>query len=370
MNHTTTPYTYLIGWTAQNLWYYGRRTAKHCNPTDLWTKYFTSSAHVSDTRLVYGEPDVVQVRKVFVDPTECARWEARVLGRLKASRDPKFLNKTNGDTCWDNTGYAAVRDATGNIYNVPVDDPRRLSGELYGFAKGKTAVQDTSGTVYQVSVDDPRIASGELKSISIGWVALKGMRVREHDFDPNIHRAAALGGHPIMPESQKQSTSKRMQNTVLVKKVDNHSITQRVPVGEIPDGFESYRIGQSVGKGIAKSITHRAAISKATMGVPKTKTNKWTEAREQERFSWQTRYSCPVCGKVDLTSINFHTYHGDKCGKVPHATKGLTLYHHPVTRATTRIRLGDPIPEGYVKGQVKKRASIAELNQQTEPEYS
>jgi len=37
------PYTYLIGWSNLNTWYYGRRTSKNCHPSDLWQKYFTSS---------------------------------------------------------------------------------------------------------------------------------------------------------------------------------------------------------------------------------------------------------------------------------------------------------------------------------------
>lgn len=38
-----TPYTYLIGWSKHNIWYYGKRTAKNCHPNDFWVTYFTSS---------------------------------------------------------------------------------------------------------------------------------------------------------------------------------------------------------------------------------------------------------------------------------------------------------------------------------------
>lgn len=33
-----TPYTYLIGWSKQNKFYYGRRTAKNCHPKEFWIK--------------------------------------------------------------------------------------------------------------------------------------------------------------------------------------------------------------------------------------------------------------------------------------------------------------------------------------------
>ena len=68
---TTIPFTYLIGWTSHNLWYYGVRFAKGCNPRDLWTTYFTSSEKVKQTRQELGEPDVIEVRKIFQTDILC-----------------------------------------------------------------------------------------------------------------------------------------------------------------------------------------------------------------------------------------------------------------------------------------------------------
>lgn len=91
----TTPFTYLIGWPDRNLFYYGVRYARGSQPSDLWTKYFTSSKVVQETRSSFGEPTVVEVRKVFEDEATARRWETRVLTRLDAKRHPKFLNKSN-----------------------------------------------------------------------------------------------------------------------------------------------------------------------------------------------------------------------------------------------------------------------------------
>lgn len=103
--YTRNCYTYLIGWSKHNVWYYGRRTAIKCDPTDLWVKYFTSSKHVSKFRIEHGEPDVVQIRKVFGDNFhKCTLWETRVLTSLNAAKSEKWLNKTNGDLKWDTTG--------------------------------------------------------------------------------------------------------------------------------------------------------------------------------------------------------------------------------------------------------------------------
>lgn len=58
------PYTYLIGWSEHNLWYYGVRYANSTIPeNDLWVKYFSSSKYVKDIRKEFGEPDVIQIRK-------------------------------------------------------------------------------------------------------------------------------------------------------------------------------------------------------------------------------------------------------------------------------------------------------------------
>lgn len=92
----TTPYTYLIGWTAHNTWYYGVRWASKCDPSDLWTRYFTSSNYVSEKRAEWGEPDVIKIRKKFRLGVDARHWEERLLRRIKAVGSSKWLNKGNG----------------------------------------------------------------------------------------------------------------------------------------------------------------------------------------------------------------------------------------------------------------------------------
>lgn len=94
-----TPYTYLIGWTTYNKWYYGARWAKNCNPSDLWVTYFTSSKYVKGFRELLGEPDIIQIRKVFKDGESCRVYEQKVLKRVKAVEKETFLNRT------DNKGF-------------------------------------------------------------------------------------------------------------------------------------------------------------------------------------------------------------------------------------------------------------------------
>lgn len=89
------PYTYLIGWSSQQKYYYGVRYAKNCSPDDFWVKYFTSSDAVSAMRLIYGDPDIKQIRKIFSNKDQARAWETRVLKRMKVILREDFLNKND-----------------------------------------------------------------------------------------------------------------------------------------------------------------------------------------------------------------------------------------------------------------------------------
>ena len=89
------PYTYLIGWTNHNKWYYGVRFAKGCAPNDLWIKYFTSSKVVKEFYSNYGNPDIIQIRKTFNTVDSARQWESNVLKKMNVINEDKWLNQTN-----------------------------------------------------------------------------------------------------------------------------------------------------------------------------------------------------------------------------------------------------------------------------------
>lgn len=219
-------YTYLIGWSAHNRYYYGCRYSKRADPKQLWTTYFTSSKAVKQMRQVYGEPDVVQVRKTFASKHECLVWEHKVLRRLKAATSTKWLNLTNGSLFANTKHKIVVKDAKTGITVGAVDEdhPLYVSGEyvfhLTGIQRGpsqlrgrpRPAFKDTllavdpiteqcfkvkkdddrlntkelvpwlslfchaknaNGEVVSVKRDDPRLKTGELVSTSRGMVPVK-----------------------------------------------------------------------------------------------------------------------------------------------------------------------------------------------------
>jgi hypothetical protein len=97
------PYTYLIGWTNLDRWYYGvqyKETGKKANPINLWTNYHTSSKNVAYYREEYGEPDVIEVRKIFTNGTSKERrkasqlYEKRVLQRLNVTKNDRWINES------------------------------------------------------------------------------------------------------------------------------------------------------------------------------------------------------------------------------------------------------------------------------------
>ncbi len=91
------PYTYLIGWSKFNTWYYGVRYAKNCNPNELWIKYFTSSKEVQKFRKLNGEPDIIEIREIFINKYKARKWEHKVLRRLQIVNNSKWLNLCTGE---------------------------------------------------------------------------------------------------------------------------------------------------------------------------------------------------------------------------------------------------------------------------------
>jgi len=100
MKKNYTPYTYLIGWSKLDKWYYGSRYATKnkclyesgCHPDDFWVTYHTSSNIVTAFREEHGEPDVIEIRKTFSNADDAKDWEHRILQRMNVVKEDKWLN--------------------------------------------------------------------------------------------------------------------------------------------------------------------------------------------------------------------------------------------------------------------------------------
>jgi hypothetical protein len=130
-------YTYLIGWSNLNKYYYGRRTAVNCDPSELWKSYFTSSVHVTEYRKLHGEPDIVQIRKIFGENfIRCEKWETRVLRKMNLSGDLRFLNRRNNEgfeKC--GTNEAPAYSSNGEYIGIVSCDDSRWRVSIFGINK-------------------------------------------------------------------------------------------------------------------------------------------------------------------------------------------------------------------------------------------
>jgi hypothetical protein len=89
---TYIPYTYLIGWSILDRWYYGVRYAKNCHPQEFWKNYYTSSLVVDEFRDRHGEPDIVEIRKTFTNAKDAISWEYNVLKKMNIVNNDRWLN--------------------------------------------------------------------------------------------------------------------------------------------------------------------------------------------------------------------------------------------------------------------------------------
>ena len=78
------PFTYLIHFIPENLYYYGVKYSKECHPDDLWTSYFTSSKTIHRLIELYGkEAFEFKVRKTFPNnPHAAIKWESKILNKI------------------------------------------------------------------------------------------------------------------------------------------------------------------------------------------------------------------------------------------------------------------------------------------------
>jgi hypothetical protein len=185
-------YTYLIGWKSQDKWYYGVRYSSKCHPNDLWKKYFTSSKKVKSFRENHGEPDIIEIRKTFLDPKKAKLWEERVLRRMKVSKKDQWLNLREdtwkGVVITDDIRNKMSIKAKGNSKTKGYTNEFRLKngyklipGKPKGSKEkeetkikksisktGKVTVLDLQGNCFSVSCDDERYLRGDLTPVNRG----------------------------------------------------------------------------------------------------------------------------------------------------------------------------------------------------------
>ena len=194
------PYTYIVGWSKHNRYYYGVRYAKDCNPRDLWVSYFTSSKYVKEFRKIHGEPDILQIRKTFKNIESSQVWETKVLQRMRVINDDRFLNKGIGKSLQN---FEIRKDIMIKKYGV--ENPSQLPGvsqKISESLKGKTKSEK-----HKQNMKKPKSLQGRKN--------IKESRISAMTLNPNkFSEICAKGGKSGKGKKKSSSHANKIANSL------------------------------------------------------------------------------------------------------------------------------------------------------------
>lgn len=265
-----TPYTYLIGWSYANLYYYGRRTAKGCHPEDLWNTYFTSSKEVEQLRME-GEPDIVEIRYIFDSVDKCRDMEDRVLKYTNAAKLYNWLNRSNGGRNFYGDKEAAKKGAA----------TRRKNGTDILGAQKATDTKRKSGAYIELGIKMSEIRKIKYWAVNLGIT--NEMRIAE-------------GKHPL---PGKPKGSKDKDPIASGEKRRQHRL-----------GKATYRMSNGECLILAKDdplVLDGIAISVMT-GVPRTPHSEETKAKFRAIAQARTAQKCAVCNRSIKGNMNWNRH--------------------------------------------------------------
>jgi len=206
-------FTYLIGWSDLNTYYYGRKTSKKCHPSMLFDTYFTSSTYVHQFIKQHGMPDIIQIRKTFgEDYKSCEQWELTVLQRINAAGDSRYLNKTN--VARHSTSNRAVAyDKNQQFIGMISCSDERWGKTIFGINKFKDTTRWHEG------------ASKKMREMAKNGTHPSQVRVanRTHHFQRDIgnrpgdikqRQLVQSGDHHWQSESHKKEVSQRTKRLI------------------------------------------------------------------------------------------------------------------------------------------------------------
>jgi hypothetical protein len=180
-------------------------TGKH-STDDLNDGYYGSGTILKRAIDKYGlENFAIEILCFYNSSEEAYLAEEKIVDEEYVWRDDTYNQKLGGTGSWFHTsGMVTVVDKNGNTFNVPIDDPRYIcgelkhqnvnmatvtdgfkcfnvpvsdsryiSGELQHISKGTVTVRDKTGKVLKISKDDPRYLSGELTHICKGTISVR-----------------------------------------------------------------------------------------------------------------------------------------------------------------------------------------------------
>jgi hypothetical protein len=298
------PYTYLIGWSHLNKFYYGRRTAKGCHPSEFWKTYFTSSTYVKEFVEKNGDPDIIEIRKTFKNVKSCEQWEHRFLCKIDAAYNHNFLNEHNGGASFSTSNKVGVTDSMGNTFMVSTNDPRFLNGELIALSKGRKASKESNAR----------------KAIAKGKIAVRNTETQEcflidkiqYESEKHNGMFVPVGTNRIVSDKERENTSKRKKGKIIVKDVLGNIFEVMITDSRYASGI---LVQHTKGTKMAQDRTGK--MFRATKDDPRWETGEIVNPYKGKpniklRGVSKPKTKCPYCDKLVANNM-FERYHNNNC---------------------------------------------------------
>ena len=225
-------YFYKITNNINGHFYYGVH-----NTNNLDDGYMGSGKRLHYAYKKYGMKNFTkEILKYFDTSKEAFEYEAEVVNEVLVE-DPNCYNITIGGkgSWYIVNGTIPVKDNNGNIMRVEKNDPRYLSGELVGIAKGLFAARDKNGKYYQISKNDPRYLSGELVSVFSGNVIVKDNKGNKFMVSKDDPRYLSGDVVPIWKDRKHKNESRNKTRETMTKE---NSTNPRIWINK--DGIVKY----------------------------------------------------------------------------------------------------------------------------------
>lgn len=225
------PYTYLIGWTDLDVWYYGARWAKGCHPGDLWVKYFSSSNNVKNFRTIHGEPDVIEVTDTFNTIEQAKEWESIVIKLFQIVESKHWLNLCSPDKQFQCVGG----------WKLSREQRERKSIRFSGTGNpmyGKSISEETRRKLSEVRKGKRRVFSEQaIQNIRDG---VKTRRVRHFSNEERMLRSEKMkSNNPMLNEKSRIKVS---QSKIGKMWITNEIVSLLIDTSKIiPEGFRRGR---------------------------------------------------------------------------------------------------------------------------------
>ena len=158
-------YFYKITNLINNHFYYGVH-----NTNNLDDGYMGSGKRLHIAYKKYGiENFKKEILKYFDSKEEAFEYEAEIVNEILVNNDNCYNMKLGG-TGWPiYKGHVTVKDIYGNILSITKEEFNENKDKYIAIQKNMIVVKDKNNNYYNVSLDDPRYISGNLVPLWKGY---------------------------------------------------------------------------------------------------------------------------------------------------------------------------------------------------------